>query len=146
MISINSAEVTQQVAKLKDKMGKFSPYALGQGLDAAGAYLNEDSFKEEMYPPERSGDTPFVWSNNPAQNNAMRRAFFAKMGGQPYSRTHNMMYQGRFQVDKKSSSLYIYYENSAFYFKWVQGFNTQLPGHIQTGWRPATNTVIKHQM
>ena len=144
MLSINAAEVAQQVAKLKDKLGKFSPYAIGKGLDAAGAYLNEDSFREQMYPPERD-DTPFVFSNNPAQNDAMRRAFFAKTGGQPYSRTHYMMYHGRFVVDKKYSSLYITYENDAPYFKWVQGFGTQLPGHVQTGWRPSTKTVIEHE-
>ena len=141
MISINAAEVAQQVAKLKDKLGKFSPYAIGKGLDAAGAYLNEDSFREEMYPPE--SDEPFVWSSE-----KQRRAYFATNGfgaGIPYNRTHNLMYQGRFQVDKKYSSLYITYENAAPYFKWVQGFTTQIIGMKARGWSPATVTVIKHE-
>ena len=55
------------------------------------------------------------------------------------------MYQGRFQVDKKYSSLYITYENAAPYFKWVQGFATQIIGMKARGWTPATKTVIEHE-
>jgi hypothetical protein len=122
-------------------MDKFPPYAIGQGLDAAGAYLNEDSFKESMYPPE--SDEPFVWSSE-----KQRRAYFATNGfgkGIPYNRTHNLMYSGRFVVDKKYSSLYITYENSAPYFQYVQGYTSQIIGMKVRGWKPASDAVIRRE-
>ena len=128
-----------QVAKIKTKLSKFAPFAINEGLDEATAYLNDDEFRESMYPEQKNFE-PFIWSSD-----KQRRAFFATNGfgrGIPTQRTHELMYSGLFKADKKYSSLWITYENIAPYAKWVIGQFTQIVGHIARGWKPANTYVI----
>ncbi len=127
-----------QIAKIKDKFEKYPPYAMNAGLQASSDYLNTPAFKFSMYPPE--SDAPFVWSSE-----RQRRAYFATNGfggGIPYSRTMNLMNSGTFRVESKYSSLYVFYENIANYFKWVQGNLLQIIGHRTRGWKPVNTFVV----
>lgn len=135
---INIAVDTVQIAKLKDKFDKYPPYALGKGLDSVSDYLNSPNIKNSIYPPSQAGQS-FIWSSD-----RQRRAFFATNGfgrGIPTVRTMLLANSGEFKVDKKSSSLYVYYQNTASYAKWVIGNFTQIIGHIARGWKPV-NTII----
>lgn len=127
-----------QLAKVKQKLTDYPPYAIGEGLDRVAEFLNEDSFRESIYPPE--SDEPFEWSSE-----RQRRAYYATDGfgkGIPYRRTHELMYSGSFQVDKKYSSLYITYENTAPYSQYVIGNFTQIIGHVARGWKPVNTFVV----
>lgn len=138
MISYNQTEVTAQVAKLKDKFDRYPVFAIGAGLDASAEYLNTPEVKNSFYPPSQAG-SPFQWSSE-----RQRRAFFATNGfgrGIPTVRTMELANSGTFKVNKAYSSLYVYYENTASYAKWVIGQFTQIVGHIARGWKPV-NTVI----
>jgi hypothetical protein len=139
MISFNTAEIQQQTAKIKDKFDKYPTFAMGKGLDASSNYLNNNFVKQSLYPPSQSG-SPFVWSSE-----RQRRAFFATNGfgrGIPTVRTMELANSGSFKVNKSGSSLYIYYENTASYAKWVIGQFTQIIGHITRGWKPINTMVI----
>lgn len=129
----------QQVSKLKMKLEKYPPFAIEQGLENVNQFLNSDPFKQSMYPESKSGD-PFVWSSE-----KQRRAFFASDGfgrGIPTKRTYELANSGGFTVEKKFQSLYIVYQNTAPYFKWVQGQFSQIIGHIIRGWKPANRFVV----
>jgi hypothetical protein len=128
----------KQIAKLKQKMANYPPYVIEQGINAVAEYLNDDEFRESMYPPE--SDEPFLWSSE-----KQRRAYFATDGfgkGIPYVRTHELMYSGVFKVKKSRASAWITYENLAPYAPWVIGSFTQIVGHIARGWRPANSFVV----
>lgn len=124
-----------QIAKIKQKMTDYPPYAIGKGLDASAEYLNNPSVKASMYPPSQSGQ-PFVWSSD-----KQRRYVFANIK-LPSTRTMNLANSGEFKVEKKYSSLYIYYVNTAAYAKWVIGNFTQIIGHITRGWKPVNTNVV----
>lgn len=128
-----------QITKIKNKMANYPPFVIAQGLEAVGGYLNSDEFLSGFYPPSRAGD-PFIWSSE-----KQRRAFFATNGfgrGIPTQRTYELKDSGHFEVDKKYSSLYITYENTAPYAVWVIGRGTQTVGHIARGWRPMPEQVL----
>lgn len=133
----NQTEMLNQISKIKDKFAKYPPYVIGKGLDNAADYLNQPSFKASLYPPSQSGQK-FMWSSE-----KQRRYVMANVN-LPYSRTMNLSNSGTFKVEKKYSSLYIYYENAAAYAKWVIGNFTQIIGHIARGWKPV-NTKVTDQ-
>lgn len=124
----------QQIAKLKDKFQKYPPYAIGKAGDATAAYLNSTSVKQSIYPQSQSGQ-PFIWSSE------RQRRFVHANIKLPSTRTMNLANSGSFQVEKKYSSLYITYTNTASYAKWVIGNFTRIIGHITRGWKPV-NTII----
>ena len=134
MIDINTSEVTAQVAKIKDKFEKYPPYAMGKGLDESANYLNNNFVKQSLYPPSQSGQ-PFVWSSE------KQRRFVMANIRLPSIRTFHLANSGTFKVNRALSSLYVYYENTANYAKWVIGSFTRIIGHVTRGWQPV-NTVI----
>lgn len=130
---------TSQLAKIKVKLENYPPYVIEQGLESVNTYLNDDTFKESMY-PEATPGAPFEWSSDKQQ-----QAFFASNGfgrGIPTQRTYEIANSGAFEVVKKFKSLYITYSNSAPYFKWVQGQFSQIIGHIRRGWKPVNTFVV----
>lgn len=131
---INLEVNTAQIAKIKDKFDKYPAYAMGKGLDASSNYLNNNFVKQSLYPPSQSGQ-PFMWSS------AKQIRFVMANIRLPSVRTYNLANSGQFKVNKAFSSLYIYYENTANYAKWVIGSFTRIIGHITRGWQPV-NTVI----
>ncbi len=137
-LNINSPDVLSQVSKIKTKMEKYPPYAIGNGLDNAANYLNSQEVRNSMYPPSQSGQK-FIWSSE-----KQRRYVFANVK-LPSTRTMNLANSGTFKVEKKYSSLYIYYENTAAYAKWVIGNFTQIIGHIARGWKPVNTTVTNRR-
>jgi|SRR3990172_7695057 len=142
MISINDSEIISQIAKIKTKMDKYPPYAIGKGLDATAEFLNTPVVKASIYPPSQSGQ-PFIWSSE-----KQRKAFFATNGfgrGIPTIRTLNLANSGTFKVEKRYSSLYVYYENTASYAKWVIGQFTQIVGHIARGWKPVNTHIVNYR-
>jgi hypothetical protein len=128
-----------QIAKIKDKFEKYPPYAIGKGLDTSAEYLNSPAFKNSMYPgPVRY---PFQWSSD-----KQRRAYFATNGfghGIPYNRSNNLKNSGEYKVDKSRSSLYVFYQNTAPYAKWVIGQLLQIVGHKATGWKSESGRVLE---
>jgi len=127
-----------QIAKIKTKMEKYPPYVMGKGLDAASSYLNTPTVKASLYPPSQSG-SPFVWSSE-----RQRRFVFANIK-LPSQRTMNLANSGEFKVEKKFSSLYIYYQNTASYAKWVIGNFTTIIGHRMRGWLGVNTTVVNRR-
>lgn len=141
MFSINSDEVLQQTSKLKNKFEKYPKFAIDKGLNDVSDYLNTPLVKLSIYPPSQSGQH-FIWSSE-----RQRKAFFATNGfgrGIPTTRTFELANAGTFRVDSRYSSLYVYYQNTASYAKWVIGQFTRIIGHIARGWKPV-NTVITDQ-
>lgn len=135
MIDINSSEVTAQIAKIKDKFDKYPPYAMTKGLNASSNYLNNNFVKQSLYPVSQSGQ-PFVWSTEKQRRYVMANIRL------PSVRTYNLANSGQFKVNLNFSSLYIYYENTAEYAKWVIGSFTRIIGHITRGWQPVNTMVI----
>ena len=123
-----------QIAKIKTKIGKYPPYVINKGLEASANYLNSSSVKSSLYPPSQSG-SPFIWSSA-----RQRRKVFAM--GLPSTRSMNLANSGEFKVEKKFSSLYIYYVNTAAYAKWVIGNFSQIVGHVARGWKPVNTIVV----
>ena len=138
MISINDSEIISQIAKIKTKMDKYPPYAIGKGLDATAEFLNTPIVKASIYPPSQSGQ-PFIWSSE-----KQRRFVFANIK-LPSVRTLNLANSGTFKVEKRYSSLYVYYENTASYAKWVIGQFTQIVGHIARGWKPVNTHIVDYR-
>ena len=126
---------TAQVAKIKTKMEKYPPYVIGKGLEASASYLNSPSVKASLYPPSQSG-LPFIWSSE-----RQRRFVFANIS-LPSQRTMNLANSGEFKVEKRYSSLYVYYQNTASYARWVIGNFTQIIGHISRGWKPVNTYIV----
>lgn len=126
----------QQISKLKEKFEKYPPFAIESGLNASAEYLNTPDVKRSIYPPSQSGQ-PFMWSSD-----KQRRFVFANIN-LPSVRTNNLADSGQFKVDHSRSSLYVYYENTANYAKWVIGSFTQIIGHITRGWKPVNVTVTE---
>lgn len=127
---------TAKLTALKTKLAKYPKFAMLEGLRAASALLNEDSFRESMYPPE--SDEPFTWSSE-----KQRRAFFATDGfgrGIPTRRTHELMLSGRFRIEE--STLWVLYENVAPYSPWVMSPQFQIIGHKKRGWKPVNTFVV----
>lgn len=133
MISLQTD--VNQIAKIKDKMTKYPPYVIGKGLDAVSSELNSPAYKSSLYPPSQSG-SPFVWSSD-----RQRRYVFANIK-LPSQRTMNLANSGEFKVEKKYSSFYVYYQNTASYARWVIGNFTQIIGHITRGWKPVNTNVV----
>ena len=127
---------TAKLTKLKGKLAKYPKFATLEGLRAASAYLNEDTFRESMYPPE--SNEPFTWSSE-----KQRRAFFATDGfgrGIPTKRTHELMLSGRFRIDE--GTFWVLYENVAPYSPWVISPQFQIIGHRKRGWKPVNTFVV----
>lgn len=134
MISI--AVDTAKATKLKEKLAKYPPYAIKQGLKAAEAVMNAADFKQGMYPPE--SNAPFVWSSE-----RQRRAYFASNGfgaGIPFVRNFALADAGAFRVDE--SSFWITYENALPWAKYVIHPSYQIIGHRTRGWKPVNQYVV----
>lgn len=123
-----------QLAKLREKTSNYPPYALNKGLEVTANYLNTNRHLLSLYPPTSS--QPFIWSSE-----RQRRKVMALLGGQPYSRTYNLMNSGIFNVNNRPGYLYVYYENFASYAKWVIGQTTQIIGMIARGWKPVNKVI-----
>ena len=135
---INVAVDLAKFTKLKTKMEKYGPYAIGQGLEAANDYLNSHEVKDSMYPP-RSYE-PFVWSSE-----RQRRAYFASDGfgaGIPYTRTNSLNTQGEFKINDRS--YWIEYVNNVPYAQWVIHPTYQIIGMKTRGWPIITAFTKKH--
>ena len=135
---IDMVDDTTQIAKIKTKMEKYPPYVIGKGLEASAIYLNSPSVKSSLYPPSQSG-SPFIWSSD-----RQRRYVFANIS-LPSQRTMNLANSGEFKVEKRYSSLYVYYQNTASYARWVIGNFTQIIGHISRGWKPVNTNVVNRR-
>lgn len=127
---------TNKMTRLGTKLAKYPAFAIQAGLRAASDYLNEDTFRESMYPPE--SDAPFQWSSE-----KQRRAYFATDGfgsGIPYKRTHELMLSGAFTVQE--GSLWVQYENTAPYSPYVIHPTSQIIGLKKRGWKPVNTFVV----
>jgi len=130
MISI--AIDTAKFTKLQEKFSKYGPYALKSGLNAASSFLNEDNFKNSMYPANKNGG-PFHWSSD-----KQRRYVYANVD-LPYVRTGNLAKSGKFTVNEQS--YWIEYSNTFPGWIWVIHPSHQIIGHKERGW-PTINKFV----
>ena len=73
------------------------------------------------------------WDRTDFVNDASRRAFFAKTGGQPYQRTGALAAAWRVDIAEGDNAIAFTASNSKNYEKWVTG-RRQVKGHAKTGW------------
>ena len=126
-----------RLTKLQTKLTKYPPAAIKAGLQAAEDYLNDDQFKESMYPPSQAGD-PFQWSSD-----KQRKAFFATDGfgaGIPTQRTYELAQSGVFQINE--GYLTVEYTNYAPYSQFVISPTNMIIGHRKRGWQPVNRFVV----
>lgn len=127
---------TKKMNNLQNKLSKYPPFAIQEGLRAAEEYLNNDQFKLSMYPEE--SDEPFLWSSD-----KQRKAYFASDGfgkGIPYQRTYELMRSGTFAVN--AGYLTVEYTNTAPYSNYVINPSMQIIGHKRRGWQPINQFVV----
>lgn len=126
---------TKKITSLQNKLSKYGPYAIQQGLEAANEFMNTADFKMGMYPPDQSG-APFSWSSD-----IQRQAFFASNGfggGVPHNRTYDLAMEGEFVVSP--ANLYIEYMNEP-YSNFVIG-SSMIVGHRKRGWRQINQYIV----
>lgn len=130
----------KKLTNLSNKMAKYPPYAIQQGMEAVSNYLNSIDMTE-MYPPE--SDEPFKWSSE-----KQRKAYFASNGfggGVPYSRTYQLADSGEFMVNSSSFQGTPYstisYKNPVPYSKFVITSDA-IVGLVKRGWRLVNKFVM----
>lgn len=124
---------TAKLNRLKEKAGKYAPYAMNAGLNAINGYLNQPSVKQAMYPPSQSGQK-FVWSSD-----KQRRFVFANVS-LPSVRTFNLANAGQFTVNSKYFT--IEYKNTSGYSQYVIHPSYQIIGHRMRGWIPINTFIV----